>query len=221
MSNFGFSNKEIDPKIGIYVKNWARQVLLENFDFWSRFMQKSTFWKLDSLHNFWVSNKETDSKIGMYVKNWVGQASSENFDFLVKVKGPLGQSFFFYFFILFFFLSQAVRTRSDIQVGPGQTEVVEDDIIHDVIALGVCVSAWRVTACEGSAGTWLGIWTWNFQVWWIEVLRRFLWCRFCISSKCNCLFWQHDPFTSVYPFFSKVGCSFLWLWVHSSCKVWL
>ena len=42
LSNFGFSNEEIDPKIGIYAKNWARQVL-ENFDFWSGFVQKSTF----------------------------------------------------------------------------------------------------------------------------------------------------------------------------------
>ena len=30
LSNFGFSNEEIDPKIEIYAKNWARQVLLEN-----------------------------------------------------------------------------------------------------------------------------------------------------------------------------------------------
>ena len=42
LSNFGFLNEEIDPKIGIYAKNWARQVL-ENFDFWSGFVQKSTF----------------------------------------------------------------------------------------------------------------------------------------------------------------------------------
>ena len=47
LRNFGFSNEEIDPKIGIYAKNWARQVILENFDFRSRFMKKSTFWKLD------------------------------------------------------------------------------------------------------------------------------------------------------------------------------
>ena len=30
LSNFGFLNEEIDPKIEIYAKNWARQVLLEN-----------------------------------------------------------------------------------------------------------------------------------------------------------------------------------------------
>ena len=69
LSNFGFSNEEIDPRIGINAKNWARQVHFENFDFWSGFVQKSTFWKLNSLHNFQVSNKETDSKIGMYMKN--------------------------------------------------------------------------------------------------------------------------------------------------------
>ena len=68
MSNFGFLNEEIDLEIEIYAKNWARQVL-ENFDFWSRFVQKSTFWKLDCLHNFRVLNKEVDSKIGMYAEN--------------------------------------------------------------------------------------------------------------------------------------------------------
>ena len=68
LRNFRFSNEEIDPKIGIFAKNWARQVL-ENFDFWLGFVQKSTFWKLDSLHNFQVLNKETDSKIRIYVKN--------------------------------------------------------------------------------------------------------------------------------------------------------
>ena len=40
---FWVSNDEMDSKIGMYVKNWARQVLLKNFDFWSRCMQKSTF----------------------------------------------------------------------------------------------------------------------------------------------------------------------------------
>ena len=69
LSNFGFLNEEIDPKIRIYVKNCAGQVLLENFDFWSGFVQKSTFWKLDSLHNFRVLNEETDPKVEMYLKN--------------------------------------------------------------------------------------------------------------------------------------------------------
>ena len=69
LSNFRFSNEEIDPKIKIFAKNRGRQVLLENFYSWSKFVQKSTFWNLDSLHNFQVLNKETDSKIGMYAKN--------------------------------------------------------------------------------------------------------------------------------------------------------
>ena len=65
------------------------------------------------------------------------QAIFENFDFLVKVKVLLGQSFFFSFsfFFFFFFFFQAVRTGLGSQVGPGQTGVVEDDVISDVIAL--------------------------------------------------------------------------------------
>ena len=66
---FRFSNEEIDPKIGIYAKNWVRQVLFENFDSWSKFVQKLTFRNLDSLHNLRVLNEETDSRIGMYAKN--------------------------------------------------------------------------------------------------------------------------------------------------------
>ena len=46
LSTFEFSSEEIDPKIGIYAKNRARQVL-EISDFRSRFMQRSTFWKSD------------------------------------------------------------------------------------------------------------------------------------------------------------------------------
>ena len=109
-------------------------------------MQKSTFWKLDSLHNFWVSNKETDSKIGMYAKNWVEQVFFENFDFLVKVKDPLGQSLSFYSFIffLFFCFFTAVQTGSDFQVGPSQTGVVEDDVIHDVMRRRARVYVQRV-----------------------------------------------------------------------------
>ena len=79
------------------------------------------------MHNFQVSNDETDPKIRMYAKNRVGQTLFENFDFLVKIKGPLGQSFFFtpLFFFFFFFFFQAVRTKSLIRVElkePGQAE---------------------------------------------------------------------------------------------------
>ena len=68
----------------------------------------------------------------------MGQVHFENFDFLVKVKSPLGQSIFFFFFFFFFFkifFLQPVQTGSGSQVGPGQTGVVEDDVIHDVIGL--------------------------------------------------------------------------------------
>ena len=43
LSNFGFLNEEIDPKIGIYAKNWAKQVLLENFDFLVKIYAKVNF----------------------------------------------------------------------------------------------------------------------------------------------------------------------------------
>ena len=43
LSNFGFLNEEIDPKIGIYAKNWARQVLVENFDFLVKICTKVNF----------------------------------------------------------------------------------------------------------------------------------------------------------------------------------
>ena len=70
----------------------------------------------------------------------MGQVHFENFDFLVKVKSPLGQSifFFFFFFFCFFFFNflQPVRTGSGSQVGSGQTGVVEDDVIHDVMRRG-------------------------------------------------------------------------------------
>ena len=59
----------------------------------------------------------------------MGQVRFENFDFLVKVKSPLGQSFFFFFFL------QAVRTGSgcgSVRVKPGQT-LVGGDVMDDVM----------------------------------------------------------------------------------------
>ena len=81
----------------------------------------------------------------------MGQAPFENFDFFVKVKGPLGQSIFYFIFIV------SGGSDSDFQVGQGQTgsvgqmgqnRGVEDDVIYDIIALGACLSAWRVKGCE-------------------------------------------------------------------------
>ena len=72
----------------------------------------------------------------MYSKILVGQVHFENFDFLVKVKGPLGQSIFSLFFFFFFLAGGSDPSQifgSAEQTG--QTWVVEDDIIHDVIAL--------------------------------------------------------------------------------------
>ena len=69
LSNFGFSNEEINPKNGIYAKNWARQVLLENFDFLVNICAQVNFWKLDicTISEFqmkkWVPKSECTRKI--------------------------------------------------------------------------------------------------------------------------------------------------------------
>ena len=100
----------------------------------------------------------------------MGQVRFENFDFLVKVKGPPSQSIFSLSFFFFFFL-QEIRIGSGFQVGPGQTRVVEDDVIHDVMRRGhVSVlgasSAWQVRwrvklapmMPEARGGAWLIVW---------------------------------------------------------------
>ena len=50
----------------------------------------------------------------------------------------------------FFFFSQAVRIGSGFQVGPGQTQVVEDDVIHDVMHRGHAYSACGACGDEGA-----------------------------------------------------------------------
>ena len=55
----------------------------------------------------------------------------------------LVKAFFFFFFFL-----QAVQIGSGFQVGPGQTRVVGDDVMHDVMALRL-VSA--LGACSASS----------------------------------------------------------------------
>ena len=52
LSNFGFPNEEIDTKIGIYAKNWAKQVLPENFDFLVKICPKVNFLKIGQLAQF-------------------------------------------------------------------------------------------------------------------------------------------------------------------------
>ena len=71
-----------------------------------KFVQKSTFWNLDSLHNLRVLNEETDSRIGMYAKNWVGQAPFENFDFFGQSqRSTWSKLFLFSLSLSFFFFS--------------------------------------------------------------------------------------------------------------------
>ena len=65
------------------------------------------------------------------------QAIFEIFDFLVKVKVLLGQSFLFIylFFCKRFGPGQDEWVKSGWPGKMSQTGVVEDDVIHDVIAL--------------------------------------------------------------------------------------
>ena len=99
LSNFGFSNEEMDPKIRIYAKNWARQVLFENFDFWSRFMQKSTFrnWAVCTIPESWMKKRIPKSK-NTRKTEW-DKPILKILTFWSKSKFKLGQSFFFFFFI--------------------------------------------------------------------------------------------------------------------------
>ena len=81
--------------------------------------------------------------------------------FWLKSKFYLVKAFFFFFL-------QAVRTGSGFRVGPSQTGVVEDDVIHDIMrrghvsALGAS-SAWlgevaRETGTDDVGGAWLILW---------------------------------------------------------------
>ena len=86
----------------------------------------------------------------------MGQVHFENFDFLVKVKGSLGQSIFFFF--LFFFISRGSdRIRFPGQTGSagqtGQTGIVKDDVIHDVIALEARVARVRGLSVSARVST--------------------------------------------------------------------
>ena len=81
----------------------------------------------------------------------MGQAPFENFDFLVKVKGLFGQSIFFSHFFFKIILGGSDRVRFPSQSGSNRVDWtnrsdrgVEDDVMHDVVALKARVSAWRV-----------------------------------------------------------------------------
>ena len=43
----------------------------------------------------------------------------------------------------------------------------------------LCRFEWETCGTLGICGhAWLGIWAWNFQVWWIDGRKRLPWCRF-------------------------------------------
>ena len=117
LSNFGFSNEEINPKNEIYAKNWARQVLLENFDFLVKICAKVNFLGIGVFAQF---------------PNFKWRNGSQNWNVLEKLSGTdhfwkfwlFGQSqsytwsklFLFLLFFLFKIFLQPVRTGSGFQV---------------------------------------------------------------------------------------------------------
>ena len=80
--------------------------------------------------------KKRISKLECTQKNEWSKPFLKILTFWSKSKFYLVKAFSFPFlFFSFFFFLQAVRTGLGSQVGPGQTGVVEDDVISDVIAL--------------------------------------------------------------------------------------
>ena len=156
---------------------------LKILTFWSIFVQKSTFgnWTFTQFLNFEWRNRSQNRNVleklsgtGPFWKFWFfgqGQGSTWSKHFF-----SLSLLFFFFFFLWRFGPGQVSRL---VQVKPGRSEqtgqpVVEDDVIHDVIALEARVaraSAWsRMTAC-GRAVCWGSEW-------------RILWRRVtaCVTS---------------------------------------
>ena len=81
----------------------------------------------------------------------MGQAPFENFDFLVKVKGSFGQSIFFSHFLKKIISGGSDWVRFSGQFGLNRVDWtnrsdrgMEDDVMHDVVALKARVSTWRV-----------------------------------------------------------------------------
>ena len=125
LSNFGFSNEEINPKNGIYAKNWARQVLLENFDFWVNICAKVNFWKLDicTISELRMKKRVPKSECTRKIKWDRSVLKILTFWSRSRSRVHLVKAFslypFFFYLNFFFFSLQAVRTRSGFQAGLG------------------------------------------------------------------------------------------------------
>ena len=80
----------------------------------------------------WISKSECTRKI-----EW-DRFILKNLTFWSRSRVHLVKAFFIFFFFFFFkiIFLQPVQTGSGSQVGPGQTGVVEDDVIHDVMRRG-------------------------------------------------------------------------------------
>ena len=188
LSNFRFLNEEIDPQNGIYSKNWARQVLLENFDFLVKICAKVNFLGIGQFAQFSIFKWRNGSQNRNVLEKLNGTGHFWNFWLFGQSQSFTRSKLFIYlFFCKWFGPGQDEWVKSGWPGQMSQTGVVEDDVIHDVIALWVCVNAsmWEnANMCErvtGSSctccrrqpppdllvvrgGACLGFWAWNFQV---------------------------------------------------------
>ena len=132
---------------------------LKILTFWSRFVQKLIFLGIGNFAQFpsfkWRNGSQNRNVLeklsgtGHFWKFWLFSQSQSS---------TWSKLFLFLFFLFnFFFFLQAVRTGSDFQVDPGQTGVVEDDVIQDVMRKG---HVYADSAC-----------------------RRMSWWRWCVSAR--------------------------------------
>ena len=157
LSNFGFLNEEIDPKIGIYTKNWARQVLLENFDFLVKICAKVNFFGIGQFAQFqsfkWRNGSQNQNVLkklsgtGPFWKFWLfGQSQSSTLSKL------------FLFFLFNFFFNRRFGPGQDEWVKPNRPRQTGQTVVGgDIIALeGTC------STCKRVAG-WGDTWNWCYE----------------------------------------------------------
>ena len=108
----------------MYVKNWARQVILENFDFWSRFMKKSSFQKSNVCAISELRMKKRISKLECIRKTEWDRPILKILTFWSKSKFNMVKAFFF-------FLGRWFGSGSEFWVGliNESNRIVEDGVI--------------------------------------------------------------------------------------------
>ena len=97
--NFVFSNEEINPKNGIYAKNWARQVLLENFDFLVKICAKVNFLGIGPFAQFPSFKWRNGSQNRNVLKKLNGTGHFWKFWLFGQSQSSTWSKLFFFFFV--------------------------------------------------------------------------------------------------------------------------